>query len=341
MELNIMEPEITARYNDRILHEAMRRYGIAEDRIRLLDGFESYIYEFERDGAEYILRIGHNRRRSVELIQGEIDWINYLAAGGAGVSRAILSQNGELVECIDDDKGGQFLVTAFVKAQGRPVWEIGWTTELYERYGELLGRIHVLSRTYTPRYPAWRRGEWDDPNNLNVEQWLPPSEVVAAQKFRQIKAHLDTLPRSAESYGLIHQDAHGGNFFVDETGRFTLFDFDDCVYGWYIYDVAMVVMYMTVNAQDPLSVTQEFMPPFWRGYQREMPLDPIWLVEIPHFMKLREVDLYAMLYRSFGDLQTAADDSPWIERFLKDRKSRIENDISIVEYDFAALGQHV
>lgn len=335
-----MEPEITSRYNDQILHEAMHRYGIAEDQIRLLDGFESYIYEFEHDGGDYILRIGHSRRRTVELIQGEVDWINYLAAGGAGVSRAILSVNGELVEHIDDDKGGQFMVTAFVKAQGRPVWEIGWTPTLYERYGKLMGRIHALSRTYMPGNPAWRRSEWDDPNNLNVEQWLPPSEAIAAQKFRQIKAHLDALPRSAESYGLIHQDAHSGNFFVDDEGRFTLFDFDDCVYSWYIYDVAMVVFYMTIVAQDPLAVMRDFMPLFWRGYQREMPLDPVWLAEIPHFMKLREVDLYAMLYRSFGDLQIAAEDNPWIERFLHNRKARIENDVPIVEYDFTALAQY-
>lgn len=336
-----MEPEITSRYNDQILHEAMQRYGITADQIRLLDGFESYIYEFERDGSEYILRIGHSRRRTVELIQGEVDWINYLAAGGAGVAQAILSQNGALVECIDDAKGGQFMVTAFVKAQGRPVWEIGWTPELYERYGQLMGRIHALSRTYTPGNPAWRREEWDSPDNLNVEQWLPPSEAIAAQKFRQIKAHLDALPRSAESYGLIHQDAHGGNFFVDETGRFTLFDFDDCVYSWYIYDVAMVVFYMITGAKDPLAIMRDFMPPFWRGYQSEMPLDPGWLAEIPHFMKLREVDLYAMLYRSFGDLETAAADSSWIERFLQDRKARIENDVPIVEYDFTALAQPI
>jgi hypothetical protein len=71
-----------------------------------------------------------------------------------------------------------------------------------------------------------------------------------------------------------------------------------------------------------------------------MPLDPVWLAEIPHFMKLREVDLYAMFYRSFGDLKTAADDNPWIERFLQDRKARIENDVPIVEYDFTTLAQH-
>jgi len=38
-----MEHRIKSRYNDDILHEAMRRYGIAQDRIHLPDGFEFHV----------------------------------------------------------------------------------------------------------------------------------------------------------------------------------------------------------------------------------------------------------------------------------------------------------
>jgi len=329
-----METEIKARYTDSILHEAMRRYGITPDHIRLLDGFESFIYEFERDGGEYILRIGHSLRRTIELIQGEVSWINHLAQGGAGVSRAILSLNGQLVEAIDDEGGGQFLATAFVKAQGRPIWEIGWTPDAYERYGELLGRIHALSCTYTPPDPTFKRPEWDDPRNMEADRWLPPSEAIAAQKFSEIMTYLNTLPRDdSRAYGLIHQDAHSANFFVDDQGRFTLFDFDDCVYSWYIYDIAMVVFYMIVLEDDPLPLTEAFMPRFWSGYRRHHDLDPLWLAEIPHFLKLREIDLYAVMYRSFGSI--SAVDNPWAGRFVLGRRERIENDIPLVTFDFA------
>ena len=37
----------------------------SQNRIRLLDGFESFMYEFERGEGEYILRIGHSLRRSI------------------------------------------------------------------------------------------------------------------------------------------------------------------------------------------------------------------------------------------------------------------------------------
>ena len=84
-----MDQHIIARYNDTILHEPMRRYAIAPDKIHRLDSFESIIYEFEREGKGFVLRIGHSFRKSEALIQGEVDWINHLARGGVSVARAI------------------------------------------------------------------------------------------------------------------------------------------------------------------------------------------------------------------------------------------------------------
>lgn len=46
-------------YNDRILSDAMKRFGIAPDKTRKLGSFESYVYEYEKNGQEYILKITH------------------------------------------------------------------------------------------------------------------------------------------------------------------------------------------------------------------------------------------------------------------------------------------
>ncbi len=334
-----MEPEITRRYNDWILKEALSRYDLHEDQITPLDGFENYIYEFQRGRAAYILRIGHSRRRTVELIQGEVDWINYLADGGAWVARAIPSARGNLVESIDDghDDGGQFLATAFHKAPGGHSWEVGWSRMLYKAYGRMIGRIHALSKDYTPTHLEWRRQEWDHPSNLEVLKWLPESETLLIERYKQIKTYLDALPRDDESYGLIHQDAHPGNLFVDPSnGQLTLFDFDDCVYGWYVYDIAMVVFYMIVLDDDPVKSLESFWPHFWAGYCAENSLDSSWLAEIPHFLKLREIDLYALLIRSHGDVDAVdPDEDPWSAAFLDGRKHRIEQDVPLVVFDFA------
>src|SRR5437764_15430851 len=97
-----MDQRIRDRYNDTILQQAMQRYGIANDHIRPLDAFESFIYTFERGERAYILRIGHSLRKSEALIRGEVDWIHYLAAGGVSVAKTILSETRQLVGAIDD-----------------------------------------------------------------------------------------------------------------------------------------------------------------------------------------------------------------------------------------------
>lgn len=321
-----MEKEIRDRYNDEILGEAMRRYGIAEGDIKLLDGFESFMYEYARNGQESILRVGHSRRRTPDLIRGEVDWINYLAAGGAGVARAVQSQGGALVEEIPDARDGRFLATSFVKAQGGPVWEMGgWTDEAIDQYGRLLGRIHALSKDYAVADAAWRRPTWVEDQGM-IMSLLEPD---IAEKYREVMSHLQALPQDGESYGMIHQDAHGGNFFIDANGRITLFDFDDCVYGHFAYDLAMVLFYAVTNRDD----AAEFAPGFWRrfmrGYAAENNLDPAWQREIPHFMKLREIDLYALVLRDYDSLEGDA----WAEAYLDGRKERIVNGIPYLEID--------
>jgi len=329
-----MEKQIKERYNDVILHEAMSRYGIAPDRIQLLDGFESFIYEFQRDGNQYILRIGHSRRRSPSLIFGEVDWINYLADGGATVAAAVTSDKGALVELIEDGYDGHFLATAFVKAPGRPPWEVGWSHELYERYGRLLGRMHALSRRYQLADAAWTRPQWDDHIMLDVEDLLPESETLVVERFRSLMKHLGALPKHNNSYGLIHFDAHAGNMFVDDNLTITLFDFDDCNYSWYINDIAIVLFYMAMGANNNPEFVESFMFYFLRGYRQENRLDAHWLVEIPYFLKLREIDLYAIIHRSF-DVENL--DDAWVASYMDGRKARIEAGVPYLDFDFNLL----
>jgi Ser/Thr protein kinase RdoA (MazF antagonist) len=290
-----MDQLIKDRYNDSILQQAIERYGIAKDKIYALDAFESFIFEFERDAQVYILRISHSLRRSEALVLGEVDWINYLAEGGVSVAKAIPSESGKLVEAIEDPLGGTFLVTAFIKAQGQAPWDV-WTPKLYESYGEMIGRIHTLSKDYQPTQAAWKRPDWDNDLFEFVERYLPESESIAKQKYKDICRHVNTLAKDRESYGLTHQDAHGNNLFVDE------------------------------------------MSHFLHGYVQACPLASAWLKEIPGFLKIREIELYAVLHRDF-DVKNI--ENEWCARFMHNRKSRIEHDVPYIDFDFESLAAQI
>jgi Ser/Thr protein kinase RdoA (MazF antagonist) len=330
-----MDPKIAACFNDEILNAALLRYNIPSDKIELLDGFESFIYRFQRPDGQFILRIGHSSRRSPNLIRGEVDWINYLAKGGAWVARAVLSEAGNLVEPVDDGQDGEFLCTAFVHAPGKEVRREQIDDRLVINYGRLIGRMHALAKTYRVSNPAWKRYAWDEPPNNTAERQMPAKEALALQKYREVLAHLQSLPREVDGYGMIHQDAHLGNAFVDESQRLTLFDFDDCVYGHFIYDIAMVLFYAANGQPDPAAYTGWFMPLFLSAYRQENRLDPAWLAELPHFMKLREIDLFAAIHFSFQDGSYL--DDPWCARYMNGRRERIEGDVPFITYDWASL----
>jgi len=331
-----VEKGIKERFNDFILSEALDLYGIDKSLAKPLDGFESFIYEYAKDGQGYILRIGHTYRRSIELIQGEVDWMNFLADGGAQVAQAILSERGHLVEPIADGRGEYFLATSFLKANGAPPNKNNWNEKLFNTYGQVIGKIHELSKHYVLPNQTWIRPQWDDPEMLDMSNWLPANEYVVLEKYQRLKTHLYTLPRGQEAYGLIHQDAHGGNFFVDEDGTITLFDFDDCAYSWYMNDIAIVLFYAVIGEEDVPGFTKSFMTSFLKGYSKENQLDPQWLREMPAFLKLREIDLYGVIHRSFNIDEV---DDPWIIHYMTGRKELIENDVPYIDYDFDSLAR--
>lgn len=330
-----MHKTIRERYNESILQEAMRRYDIRPGSIRLLDGFESFIYEFSRHDGEFILRIGHTHRNSEAFVRGEVDWINYLVENGVSAAGAVASARGNLVESIADGRDGAFLATSFVKARGRSPWSVRTSPAFKDNYGRLVGRMHALAKAYIPRDPLAARPQWDHPRIADGGTNIPLSLPVVRRHYFEYLERRRALPRDRDSFGLIHEDAHMGNMFIDENGTITLFDFDDCNYSWFVNDIAIVLFYRITGEPDPAGVTAEFLPRFLAGYALENTLDSTWLAMIPMFLKVREIELFGVLHRSFDDPEAV--DDPWIKGFMTGRRERIEADMPFVDFDFGSL----
>ncbi len=329
-----MEALIRRRFTPAILEAAAARYGVEPGTLQSIGGFESFLYAFERGDEACILRIGHSLRRDANLVHGEIDWLNHLAEGGATVARGIPSSAGHWAESLPDAEGGAFVAAAFTRASGRQLRQSDWTPAFVSRYGALLGRLHALSRAYVPGRPVWRRPDWDDPVMLDVARHLESADRPVLEQYQRLRRHLATLPRDASVYGLIHQDAHAGNFLVDDDGTITLFDFDDCAYSWFANDIAIVLFYAALWEDDPAAFTAGFMRAFLAGYQSHHRLDPEWLEQFPAFLKLREIDLYAAIHRSF-DVDNLTD--PWVAGFMRGRRERIVTGRPTVPFPFASL----
>jgi len=321
-------------YNDKILNEISGRYELPANEFRLLDGFESFIYEFRKNERDYILRVTHSLHRNEAQIKAETDWINYLVHNGVSASEAVRSPGGILVEKVDLPDS-YFLATSFAKARGRHIRKTDVNKQLFFNLGKLIGKMHSLTKTYKPADRNCVRPDWDDEIS-ELHEHIPADQKVVRYKFDEILNFMKTLQKDIDSFGLIHTDAHFGNIFIDN-GKLTLFDFDDSAYKWFVSDIAIVLFYSVMRVPENSTRIEygEFvLKNFLNGYKQENHLDTYWLELIPHFLKLREIVLYAVVHMGF-DVDNLQD--PWCKWYLNGRKEKIEQNIPYLDLNFEKL----
>ena len=327
-----MEKRIKKLFNASILDAALERFGVNGNDCTKLDGFESFIFKVARNGRPYVLKISHDSRRSKDMILGEVDFINYLGDKGLTISRAVPSRNDVLVEVLPA-RQGHFTVIMYEHAPGTFVKREDWNASLFVTMGLYLGKLHALSKNYKPA--EMLRPDIFEESDPLLEDFIPRQDSVVRAKADELMAHFRRLPQDADSFGMIHVDFHRGNFFV-HAGEVWLFDFDDCQYSWFAHDIAMTLFYALPHdcsfAQDVKS-GHDFLKHFLSGYRRETEVGMDWLKEIPSFLKLRELELYAVINRSF-DLDNL---DPWTASFMDRRREKIEKEVPYFDLDVDKL----
>ena len=231
-----MKQYVVDRFTDAIRDELASRYRVATEDLTDLGGFESFVFEADIDGRPTIIKLGHEDRRSLDMLHAEAEFTRFLAAQGIGVAAAIESPSGDLVEPIDDGVDSRFMAVAWTKAAGDlPVRNL--TDPVFWRaHGELVGRIHAATVSFAPSAPLRTRPHWDDPDMLDDSFHIPASDTKAIHETERLLGVMQTFDRGSAGYGLVHHDAHLWNLHVED-GSLTLFDFDDCAYTWFVNEI--------------------------------------------------------------------------------------------------------
>lgn len=321
-----------------VLQQAAQHYGTTPGQfVPLPGGHFASVYQFSREGRPCVLRITPpNEEIDEGAARAILAWMHYLAEGGGAVTRPALSAGGRLLEVVEG-ADGLYLLAAFEKAPGVPAETLDadqWSESLYRELGRAVGRMHALSREYAPD-ESLRRPAWDEIGNcFNPGQPLDPAQAIVREKWDQVWQYIQALPRDVDGYGLVHTDLHAGNFYVEPaSGRVTLFDFDDCAYGWYAMDVVMPLLDMLVLHAGPghKDFAARFLKHFLQGYRSENRLSDFWVGQLPHFLRLLEIGLYIQLHRHYDP----GDRESWVGRFMLGRQACIEQDWPYVRIDVA------
>ncbi|HHV60920.1 MAG TPA: phosphotransferase [Clostridiaceae bacterium] len=302
--------------------------------IRNLNGYHNYIYEV-CGNRTFILRI--SKDDNLDATNCEIDFLRYLYKNGCPVAPPVLSLQKKYVHLVNIDEKS-YAVSAYKKAVGKD-----WRTrgidgrERLIIIGRILGKMHKLSMQYKPCNRK-RRRQWDEsPHIVKAPGIFVRYNENLLEKFNYYMSRMRKFPKNKDSFGLVHGDFLFSNYFFDENNRISVFDFDECEYSWYIYDIAVCMYYYLLGGRpkeldSKAKEAEEMFYHILLGYISECELDMDCLRNMNLFFQLREyVLLSSVLEASMNNL------NGWNKDFVEGAIDRILTGKPFINVDFEEI----
>ncbi|WP_256217473.1 phosphotransferase [Paenibacillus sp. OV219] len=99
------------------------------------------------------------------------------------------------------------------------------------------------------------------------------------------------MDRNCASFGVVHFDYNDGNYSIDfDTGQITVYDFDNCCYCWYMFDLASLwtLGMGWIQFEPDAGKRKRFMDDYFEtalaGYKSETEIDNSMLEMLPIFI---------------------------------------------------------
>ena len=178
----------------------------------------------------------------------------------------------------------------------------------YEQLGKLAARVHIQSESW--QKPAgFERRSWDEEGLLGDQPVMGPfldhPALTRGQKREIVKARLvlreflKKFGKTSENYGLIHADFLPENILVHD-GKLTLIDFDDCGFGWYLFEMA-TSLFPQINQP----FFDDLVAAYAKGYRSERELSDADLEALPAFLMIRGFTYLGWLHTAGQNLKYA------------------------------------
>ncbi len=268
--------------------------------VRLINVSENATYLVEAPGYKSVLRLhrqGYHTRRAIEC---ELAWIADLGAEGDVQTPGLhIGRDGHAIQeasLAGETDPRRMVLFEFV--DGDAPDESADLTAGFRELGHIAARCHnhVLKWEKPQNFrrltwdteavfgptPTW--GNWRDAPNLTADMM-----GVLERVETEVRGRLAAFGKSTDRYNLIHADMRLANLLVDgNTTR--LIDFDDCGFGWFLYDFAAAISFIEDDPRVP-----DLKAAWLDGYQSLRNLTVEDVAEIDTFIMLRRMALLAWI----------------------------------------------
>lgn len=270
--------------------------------VKLVNLSENATYKVEApDGRRWALRIHRDGYHSKAAIASELAWLKDLRSSGVVVTpQSVKGKDGEIIQIIGHARmtGPRHIVLSEWETGSEP--GIGENLEApFEVLGEVTARMHKHTQGWK-RPPWFTRLTWDFETSLGDEKphWGRWRDGMGVDTEKQklfgrtvslIGDRLTSYGKAENRFGLIHCDLRLANLLIDGTDV-KVIDFDDCGFGWYMYDAATPVSFYEHEPQVPALIEA------WKkGYRKVIALSKEDEAEISTFIMFRRLLLVAWI----------------------------------------------
>lgn len=251
------------------------------------------IYPYRDRGAICYLRFAPESEKWARQTAAELDYLRFLDESDYPSVRPLSSLTGDHY-LRADTPWGRYHVSAFGRVPGEKLTELVVDPKIARSCGRSLGRLHRLTRDYTPKTAPWTHADalgWmREILTMIGDQEQALAEVSALEHaFRM-------LPQDSECYGLVHYDFERDNLFYElETDTCHVIDFDDAHAHWFAMDLTVALGDLEEEG-DPL-ITEAFLA----GYREEGALDASWSENRALFERYHNLYAYTRVLRATQD----------------------------------------
>lgn len=253
------------------------------------------VYPFTARRELCFLRLAPVGEKREGNLRGELEFIQYLRRRGYPALEPLPAEDGSLFLRLDT-RWGQYFASAFKAVPGKPIEDMPLTKEIVNAYGRSLGRLHNLSAEFRPGTPKW---SWEDALQWAADTLVRhqgPEDMTAA--VQKLQGELARLPKTPETFGLVHYDFEPDNVFFEESSHTcSAIDFDDGMYHWYALDVEQALdALLRLPAPAGLDAAGEFL----RGYGEERAYTREMEEQRPLMRRFADLYAYARICRSLA-----------------------------------------
>jgi Ser/Thr protein kinase RdoA (MazF antagonist) len=286
----------------RLAQRALHLWDMPETaRVTLLNVAENLTYLVTKpDGGKAVLRLHRAGYHSKRAIECELAWLDALKQENIiEVPGYFTGCDGAAVQWCQNQlvpEGRYFVLFEFIEGQAPD--EANDLTQGFENLGNIAARCHAHAQQWRRpadfqrltwdtnavfgATPTW--GDWRDAPGVDAEV-----RIVLERLEVVIITRLEQFGKTPDRYNLIHADMRLANLLVSPAGT-RVIDFDDCGFGWFMYDFAAAISFIEDNPRVP-----DLKAAWLRGYRKVRLLDATQEAEIDTMIMLRRMALLAWI----------------------------------------------